>query len=150
MVHQLAQLRDLYSLVFEQLGFFPGRFPRFKFFLTVILLQMNLTESTVIVYDPLKTAQGHCSFRAFRISQDYIDMIKYDAENDYWPEPTLKELRDGKISTKVISDPIKPNLSIFLGYFRRNPSCIKDFIPCKYAYLRARRQRFFQPSKILP
>jgi len=77
-----------------------------SFLNNLVSFQMNLTESTVIVYDPLKTAQGHCSFRAFRISQDYIDLIKYDAENDYWPEPTLKELRDGRISTKDIFEEI--------------------------------------------
>ena len=101
LVHKLPQLRDLHSFFLEQLGLFPGIFYTLKHNESNHQSQMNLTESTVLVYDPLKTAQGQCSFRAFRISQDYIDMINYDAENDYWPEPTLKELRDGKISTKV-------------------------------------------------
>lgn len=77
-----------------------------SFLNNLVSFQMNLTESTVLVYDPLKTAQGQCSFRAFRIGQSYIDMINYDAENDHWPEPTLKELRDGKINTKDIFEEI--------------------------------------------
>lgn len=62
---------------------------------------MNLTESIVLVYDPLKTAQGMTSFRAFRITQAYLDMIAYDPESGDWPEPTLEELRKNKIFTKV-------------------------------------------------
>jgi len=66
---------------------------------------MNLTESIVLVYDPLKTAQGMTSFRAFRISQDYLEMIRksesYDPESGDWPEPTLEAIRKNKIFTKV-------------------------------------------------
>ena len=62
---------------------------------------MNLTESIVLVYDPLKTAQGMASFRAFRITQEYLDLIDYDPESSEWPEPTLEELRKKKVFTKV-------------------------------------------------
>ena len=149
LVHKLPQLRDLHSFFLEQLGLFPGIFYTLKHNESNHQSQMNLTESTVLVYDPLKTAQGQCSFRAFRISQDYIDMINYDAENDYWPEPTLKELRDGKISTKV-ENPLFFNAPMFLGYFWRNPGCFEDFIPRKHAYFRPWRSRLLQPPKILP
>ena len=37
---------------------------------------MNLAESIVLVYDPVKTAQGMLSFRAFRVTQKYLDLVK--------------------------------------------------------------------------
>jgi len=82
-----------------------------KFFLSTLLnYQMNLTESIVLVYDPLKTAQGMTSFRAFRITQEYLDMIDYDPETGECPEPTLEELRKNKIFTKNIFEEIPVTL----------------------------------------
>jgi len=76
------------------------------FFSTLLNYQMNLTESIVLVYDPLKTAQGMASFRAFRITQEYLDLIDYDPESSEWPEPTLEELRKKKVFTKNIFEEI--------------------------------------------
>lgn len=63
---------------------------------------MSLAESIVLVYDPLKTAQGMLSFRAFRITQRYLDLIKYEPDSCEYPDPTLEEIRRSKILSKVI------------------------------------------------
>merc|ERR1711990_1060926 len=67
---------------------------------------MNLAESIVLVYDPLKTAQGMLSFRAFRITQRYLDLVKYDAESGELDEPTLEEIRRSKLMSKDIFEEI--------------------------------------------
>ena len=62
---------------------------------------MNLQESIALVYDPLKTAQGMLAFRAFRITQRYLDQIKYDPETQECPDPALEDIRRNKIMSKV-------------------------------------------------
>jgi translation initiation factor 3 subunit H len=76
------------------------------FLSTLLNFQMNLAESIVLVYDPLKTAQGMLSFRAFRITQRYLDMVKYDAESGELDEPTLEEIRRSKLMSKDIFEEI--------------------------------------------
>ena len=85
---------------------------------------MNLSESIVLVYDPLKTAQGMASFRAFRIGQEYLDMTAYDPETGECSEPTLDELRKHKMFTKVnyFSQYLKPG-----NGFSENFTGIKKF-----------------------
>merc|ERR1712130_1043745 len=46
------------------------------------------------------------SFRAFRTTQEYLDMVDYDPETGECPEPTLEELRKNKIFTKNIFEEI--------------------------------------------
>jgi len=78
-------------------------------FLTSMLnFQMSLAESIVLVYDPLKTAQGMLSFRAFRITQRYLDMVnvRYDPESGECPDPTLEEIRKSKMLSMDIFEEI--------------------------------------------
>ena len=41
------------------------------------------------------------SFRAFRITQRYLDLIKYEPDSGEFPDPTLEEIRRSKILSKV-------------------------------------------------
>merc|ERR1712123_326555 len=82
-----------------------------KTFLSALLsFQMSLAESIVLVYDPLKTAQGMLSFRAFRITQRYLDLIKYEPDSCEYPDPTLEEIRRSKILSKDIFEEIPVTL----------------------------------------
>ena len=87
-----------------------------KTFLSALLsFQMSLAESIVLVYDPLKTAQGMLSFRAFRITQRYLDLIKYEPDSCEYPDPTLEEIRRSKILSKVTLE-LMLKLTKFEGY----------------------------------
>lgn len=114
---------------------------------------MNLQESIALVYDPLKTAQGMLAFRAFRITQRYLDQIKYDPETQECPDPALEDIRRNKIMSKVEqirvvslvqklwNHNMLQNLlkTTFLGYFRRNSSFAQDLPSCEYVDFRSRR-----------
>ena len=76
---------------------------------------MNLQESIALVYDPLKTAQGMLAFRAFRITQRYLDQIKYDPETQECPDPALEEIRRNKIMSKVEQIRVNSKLSAPVG-----------------------------------
>jgi len=81
-----------------------------SFLQTLINFQMNLQESIALVYDPLKTAQGMLAFRAFRITQRYLDQIKYDPETQECPDPALEDIRRNKIMSKDIFEEIPVSL----------------------------------------
>ena len=116
---------------------------------------MNLTESIVLVYDPLKTAQGMTSFRAFRITQEYLDMIDYDPETGECPEPTLEELRKNKIFTKVSRAvhgycwfrTFGSNSTSFPEHLRGNSGDFEDILLGEYVDFWLGRAQSDQPGK---
>ena len=86
---------------------------------------MNLQESIALVYDPLKTAQGMLAFRAFRITQRYLDQIKYDPETQECPDPALEDIRRNKIMSKVR----KNRSSVFSSNILETIICCKTSKP---------------------
>lgn len=71
-----------------------------SFFQTQLQYQLSgLPESICLIYDPLKTAQGQLTIRAFRISEKYLEVAKeqYNPESADMNNVTVEEIRKHKI-----------------------------------------------------
>ena len=55
---------------------FLGTFNNFKLIQNLASYHESIPNSVVLLYDPVQTAAGHLTLRAFRLSDDFLELSK--------------------------------------------------------------------------
>merc|ERR1711915_466128 len=95
--YQLEMMRHLRKVNVDHLSVGWYQSTQLGNFITTQLLesqysyQTSIEESVVLIYDPIKTARGFLSIKAYRLTPEAISVVQ---ERDYTPE-TLKKMKLG-------------------------------------------------------
>eukprot|EP00616_Rhizochromulina_sp_CCMP1243_P001126 CAMPEP_0118966402 /NCGR_PEP_ID=MMETSP1173-20130426/3875_1 /TAXON_ID=1034831 /ORGANISM="Rhizochromulina marina cf, Strain CCMP1243" /LENGTH=311 /DNA_ID=CAMNT_0006915173 /DNA_START=1 /DNA_END=936 /DNA_ORIENTATION=+ len=71
---------------------FLGTFNNIKLIQNLLSYHESIANSVVILYDPIQTAKGKLTLRAFRLSEKFVEAVKRDKNEFIPPAEILEEL----------------------------------------------------------
>jgi translation initiation factor 3 subunit H len=117
---------------------FLGTFNSMKLVNNLASYQASIANSVVILYDPIQTAKGSLTIRAFRLSKDFLDMTSKGSNDFISPSNILEELplkiRNPGIITALLFD-LKDNKSLNSSDFERLDLSTNPYLEKNLEYL---------------
>jgi translation initiation factor 3 subunit H len=100
---------------------FLGTFNTSKLLQNLASYHASIPNSVVILYDPIQTAKGSLTIRAFRLSEEFLELTKSGSNEFISPSRILEELplkiRNPGIITAMLFD-LKDNKAISCDFER--------------------------------